>query len=60
MTCKIIIYKPAAKEKEIDGIPVTNNLNELENCDIILANRMEKELEKFKDKVYTRDIYSKN
>jgi len=35
-------------------------LNELEKCDIILANRMEKEIERFKDKVYTRDIYERD
>jgi len=56
----MIIYEPVAKETEIDGIKVTNNINELEKCDIILANRMEKELEKFKDKVYTRDIYKRD
>ena len=56
----MVIYEPAAIEKEIDGIPVTNDLKELEKCDVILANRMEKELEKLKDKVYTRDIYSRD
>jgi len=57
---EMIIYEPVAKEKEIDGIKVTNDLNELEKCDIILANRMEKDLEQFKDKVYTRDIYERD
>ena len=57
---EMIIYEPVAKEKDIDGIKVTNNLNEFEKCDIILANRMEKDLEQFKDKVYTRDIYNKD
>jgi UDPglucose 6-dehydrogenase len=56
----MVIYEPSAREKEIDGILVTNKIEELNDCDIILANRMEKELEKFKDKVYTRDIYSKD
>ncbi len=56
----MVIYEPTAKEKEIDGIPVTNNLDDLKECDIILANRMEKPLEKFKDKVYTRDIFHEN
>jgi len=56
----MIIYEPAAKEKEIDGIPVTDDINELEKCDVIIANRMEKEIEQFKDKVYTRDIYSRD
>ena len=56
----MVIYEPVAKEKEIDGIPVTNDLSELEKCDVILANRMEKELEKLKDKVYTRDIFGRD
>ena len=57
---EIVIYEPVAKEKEIDGIPITNNLEDLKECDVILANRMEKDLEKFKDKVYTRDIYERD
>jgi len=57
---EMVIYEPAAKEKEIDGISVTKDLNKLKECDIILANRMEKEIEKLKDKVYTRDIYNKD
>ena len=57
---KIVIYEPVAKEKEIDGIPITNNLEDLKECDVILANRMEKDLEKFEDKVYTRDIYRRD
>ncbi len=56
----MVIYEPVAKEKEIDGIPVTNDLSELEKCDVILANRMEKELVKLKDKVYTRDIFGRD
>ena len=57
---EMIIYEPVSKEKEIDGIKVTDNLDELNKCDIIIANRMEKDLEKFKDKVYTRDIYERD
>jgi len=56
----LVIYEPVANEKEIDGIPITNDLNILKECDIILANRMEKQLESFKDKVYTRDLYNEN
>jgi len=57
---KMIIYEPVSKEKEIDGINVTNDLNELKECDIILANRIDENLEKFKDKVFSRDIYREN
>ena len=57
---EMIIYEPTAKTQEIDAIPVTDNINEFEKCDIIIANRMENDLERFKDKVYTRDIYSRD
>ncbi len=57
---EMLIYEPATKEKEIDSIPVTNNINELGECDIIVANRLEKPLEPFKEKVYTRDIFGEN
>ena len=57
---EMLIYEPVAKEKEIDGVPVTNDLSELSKCDIILANRLEKEMEEFNDKVYTRDIFRNN
>jgi UDPglucose 6-dehydrogenase len=56
----MVIYEPVANEKEIDGIPITNNLDSLNECDVIIANRMEDELKQFKDKVYTRDIYSRD
>ena len=57
---EMIIYEPASKDKEIDGIKVTNDLNVLNECDIILANRIDENLEKFKDKVFSRDIYREN
>ncbi|EDM23184.1 nucleotide sugar dehydrogenase [Caminibacter mediatlanticus TB-2] len=57
---EMIIYEPASKDKEIDGIKVTNDLNVLNECDIILANRVDENLEKFKDKVFSRDIYREN
>ena len=57
---EMIIYEPVSKDKEIDGIKVTNDLSELEKCDIILANRIDENLEKFKDKVFSRDIYREN
>ncbi len=57
---EMLIYEPVAHQKEIDGIPLTNNLDELEKCDIILANRVEESIERFKEKVYTRDIYARD
>jgi len=39
---------------------VTDNLKDLANCDIILANRIEEDLEEFKDKIFSRDIFGEN
>lgn len=57
----IIIYEPILNENRFNECKVINNFNDFcEKADIILANRWENELAKIKDKVYTRDIYSKN
>ncbi len=36
------------------------DFNKLENCDIVLSNRLSKELEPIKDKVYSRDLFKLN
>jgi UDPglucose 6-dehydrogenase len=56
----ILIYEPKAKGNEIEGVEFTYSLEELKKCDIILANRIDENLEDVKTKVYTRDIYSKD
>jgi UDPglucose 6-dehydrogenase len=58
--CKIFIFDNQFKDIKIDKIEVTicQNIEELNNnVDIIMANRMSSELDKLKDKVFTRDIY---
>jgi len=57
---EMVIYEPVAKEKQIDGIPVTHDIEELGRCDVIVANRLEEPIERFKEKVYTRDIFNVN
>jgi len=57
---KLIIYEPNCKDSRIDDIEVTNNLKDLANCDIILANRIEEDLEEFKDRIFSRDIFNKD
>jgi len=57
---KIIVYEPKAKGNEIDGVEFTNDLDRLRKCDVILANRVDDNLKPVREKVYTRDIYSKD
>ncbi len=45
----------------ISGCIQVEDLNELfAVTDIVIANRVEKELEKYRDKVFTRDLFSRN
>ena len=58
---EILIYEPTLKEKEFNGCKVINNFSKFsQKADIILANRMNDELFCVKDKVYTRDLYSRD
>ena len=57
----IIIYEPTLDKEQFDDCVVVNNLNKFKNTsDIIIANRLEKDLIDVLDKVYTRDIYNNN
>lgn len=56
---KVLIYEPTLKTEEYNGTEVTKSLKRLkEESSIILANRIEPELEDVREKVYTRDLFS--
>ncbi len=58
---KLIVYEPMAKGDEVEGVEFVSDFDEfIEKSDVILANRIDENLEKVKDKVYTRDIYSRD
>ncbi len=55
---KTVIYEPSLKESSYMGCSVVYDLDKFaELSTIIVANRFETELEKFKSKLWTRDIY---
>lgn len=57
----VIIYEPTLKAEQFNDCKVINNFEEFSNkSDVILANRLEEELKAVKDKVYTRDLYSRD
>ena len=58
---KVVIYEPTLKEKEFNGFEVINDINEFKTkSSIILANRQESLLDDVKNKVYTRDLFSRD
>ena len=58
---KVIIYEPTLKKSEFDGFEIVNNINEFkEKSSIILANRKESLLEDVNEKIYTRDLFSRD
>lgn len=59
ITC--IVYEPTLKEEEFFHSKVVNNLVTFKDeCDVIVANRWHDVLEDVKDKVFTRDIFSRD
>lgn len=57
----VVVYEPTLNDKEFFNSKVTHSLDELKNeCDIIVANRMDDQLKDVSDKVYTRDLFSRD
>jgi UDPglucose 6-dehydrogenase len=56
---KIIVYEPKAKGDEIEGVEFINDIDSFKKIsDVILANRIDENIEDVKNKVYTRDIFN--
>ena len=56
---EITIYDSSIKEDTFMGFKVERNLQKfLENNQLIIANRFEKDLENHREKVFTRDIFN--
>ena len=54
----IIIYEPLITEKKFMNHTVQNNLEEFKkSSDLIIANRVDRDLDDVKNKIFTRDIF---
>ena len=57
----VVIYEPTLSADEFSGCKVIHDFDEFSQVtDVILANRLEHEIENVKSKVYTRDLYSRD
>ena len=58
---EILIYEPTLKEETFNGYKVIKDFDEFyKKADLILANRLDEKIKKHNDKVYTRDLFSKD
>ena len=58
---EILIYEPQINQDRLEGLVIVKELKEfMSKSEIIIANRYHPELEKVKDKVYSRDINNKD
>ena len=58
---EIIIYEPTLNDKTFNDCVVVNDFDKFsDKADVIIANRLDEQLADVKDKVYTRDLYSRD
>ena len=58
---EVVVYEPTLKEDNFFNSKVVKDMNEFKKIsDVIVANRMNSDLEDVKEKVYTRDLFSKD
>ncbi len=59
--CDVIIYEPTLNQDNFDNCKVVKEFADFSDmADIILANRIDEQLQNIKEKVYTRDIFNKD
>ena len=57
----IMIYEPTIKENTFNGIEVVHDLQLFKDMsDVIIVNRVDKDLEDVMDSIYTRDIFARD
>lgn len=58
---EVVIYEPVLQTSDFEGSKVINDLPAFKaKSDVIVANRLDEEIKDVKEKVYTRDLFSRD
>ena len=58
---EVVVYEPVLKEDKFFHSKVIKDLDEFKYmCDVIVSNRLSKELFDVEEKVYTRDLFNRD
>lgn len=58
---EVVVYEPALQEETFFNSRVINDFNQFkEVSDVIVANRLSSDLEDVREKIYTRDLFSRD
>ena len=58
---RVVIYEPTLSKDSFNDCVVINDFELFNNLsDVILANRLDDVIGKYKDKVYTRDLFTRD
>ena len=58
---EVVVYEPVLEEDEFDGLRVVKDFDEFKQVsDVIVANRLSEEIKDVREKVYTRDLFSRD
>lgn len=58
---EVVVYEPALNKEKFFNSRVVNDFDKFKKIsDVILANRLSDELQEVTDKVYTRDLFSRD
>jgi UDPglucose 6-dehydrogenase len=58
---EVVVYEPALKEDHFYNSRVISDLDEFKSMsDVIVCNRMDKDLQDVEEKIYTRDLYCRD
>jgi len=58
---EVVVYEPVLEEDEFDGLRVVKDFDAFKQVsDVIVANRLSEEIKDVREKVYTRDLFSRD